>query len=73
MNKATKIVHPMCDGCGNVNKQNRKCKVITEPGWINAYRKGCCWAKVTPERAERLEMLISGRIPQERKSLKYEA
>ena len=50
------IVKEMCDGCGWIDK--RICRVIRDPKWINKYRKGKCFAKVTPERVREIEKEI---------------
>ncbi len=50
-------VKKMCEGCGW--KQRSSCKVINDPKWIFTYRKGDCFAKVTPEKAEEIENNLS--------------
>lgn len=50
-------VKEMCEDCGW--KQRSSCKVITEPKWIFNHRKGNCFAKVTPEKAEEIEDNLS--------------
>lgn len=46
-------VKEMCEDCGW--KRRSSCKVITDPKWIFNHRKGNCFAKVTPEKAEEIE------------------
>jgi len=53
-------VTEMCDGCG-WQRKNLSCKVFTEPDYIYKHRKSKCFAKVTPERAKRIEFEIKMR------------
>ena len=45
-------VRGFCDGCGR--NMGDKCEVINEPWFIEAER-GCCWAKVTPDQAKKID------------------
>lgn len=58
----------MCRGCGQVKEG--KCKVITEPKWIYKHRDGECFARVTPERLQKIEKEI--KLDEIRKYKKHE-
>jgi hypothetical protein len=49
-------VKEMCKGCGH--DCGNRCDVIKDPGWVFQHRKGNCFAKVTPEKAEEIENSI---------------